>query len=105
MAAEGTAAAEEASTAVEAVASTVAGIAEDISQAARAVVDHLGHRRWAAAQLGDLVADPVDLRAVNRAGPRSIVAPFSEVAGRPQGPRQARISALRQWAAVQAARE
>ena len=83
----------EAPAAVGAVAFTVAVGAEDIFQAARAVVDNLGGPPWAAAQLRDLVADPAGLPAVHQACPRSITAPFSAVVGRPQGPPQARISA------------
>ena len=96
---EGTAEAED-PTAVEAVASTVAGVAEDISRAARAVAYHLGGRPWAAAQLRDLVADAAGLRAVHRARPRLIAAPLSAVAVRSQGPLQAHVPAQALWRAA-----
>ena len=53
--------------AVEAAASTVAGVVEDISQAA---------------QLRAFVADPAGLQAVNRAQPHSIAAPSQEIPAR-----------------------
>jgi len=74
-------------------ASTAAGVAEDISQAARAVADHLGGRPWAAARLRALVADPAGLRVVHRARPRLIAAPLSAAAIRSQGPLQAHVPA------------